>query len=308
MRREPARGPTRDGHGGHDPLRQRPARAGGRGGAAHAAPHGSDAAGLLHGRGPESGSDGRAAETEGGMRPSPIASERGVPRRARRDEAAGEEREMAGRKKRPARRITRRWNAVRRWCAARSRGVRIAARARLRPWRPAVEVDVRGRRGRRLRRAITRVTRSHLSALGVTPPAHLLVVVQRTVVLEGQPLAALLQMFEGEGGPRRHLLFLAASAEGRKASCAEVVAALRQQLQRVVAAEARRAGRHGGSAGVRLCGGRELPAAIGAAGADAARGAGVGSGGLRRPQRRLPGRGGPIGGSDDTGNRAHEPR
>ena len=144
---------------------------------------------------------------------------------------------MAGRKKRPARRITRRWNAVRRWCAARSRGVRIAARARLRPWRPAVEVDVRGRRGRRLRRAITRVTRSHLSALGVTPPAHLLVVVQRTVVLEGQPLAALLQMFEGEGGPRRHLLFLAASAEGRKASCAEVVATLRQQLQRVVAAD-----------------------------------------------------------------------
>ncbi len=144
---------------------------------------------------------------------------------------------MAGRKKRAARRITRRWNAVRRWCAARSRGVRIAARTRLRPWSPAVEVDVRGRRGRRLRRAITRVTRSHLSALGVTPPAHLLVVVQRTVVLEGQPLAALLQVFEGEGGPRRHLLFLAASAEGRKASCGEVVATLRQQLQRVVAAE-----------------------------------------------------------------------
>ncbi len=144
---------------------------------------------------------------------------------------------MAGRKRRPARRITRRWNAVRRWCAARSRGVRIAARTRLRPWSPAVEVDVRGRRGRRLRRAITRVTRSHLSALGVTPPAHLLVVVQRTVVLEGQPLAALLQMFEGEGGPRRHLIFLAASTGDRKASCGEVVATLRQQLQRVVAAE-----------------------------------------------------------------------
>ena len=144
---------------------------------------------------------------------------------------------MAGRKKRSARRITHRWAAVRRWCAARSRGVRPAAGARLRPWRPAVEVDVRGKRGRRLRRAIARVARSHLRALGVTPPGHLLVVVQRTVVLEGRPLAALLQVFEKEGSPARRVLFLAASAEGRKVPHEELLATLRQQLQQVAAAD-----------------------------------------------------------------------
>ena len=144
---------------------------------------------------------------------------------------------MADRKKRPARRITRRWASVRRWCAARSRDVRIALDARLRPWSPAVEVDVKGKRGRRLRRAAARVARSHLRALGVTPPMHLLVVVQRTVALEGKPLAALLQVFEGGRGPTRHVLFLAASAGDRKVPDDEVLATLRQQLQRIVAAE-----------------------------------------------------------------------
>lgn len=144
---------------------------------------------------------------------------------------------MAGRKRRAARRITHRLVAVRRWCAARARRAGIAFRARLRPWSPAVEVDVRGKRGRRLRRAAARVARNHLRALGVTPPGHLLVVVQRTVPLEGRPLAALLQIFEGGRGPTRHVLLLAASAGDRKISDDEVLATLRQQLQLVVAAE-----------------------------------------------------------------------
>jgi hypothetical protein len=96
---------------------------------------------------------------------------------------------------------------------------------------------VNGKRGRRLRKAIARVTRSHLRALGVTPPGHLLVVVQRTVVEEERPLAALLQVFEGGEGQRRHVLFLALSVAGRQVSDEEVVATLRQQLQRVVADE-----------------------------------------------------------------------
>ncbi len=144
---------------------------------------------------------------------------------------------MAGRKKRS------RGRAVRRWAAVWSRGIRRwaslgrAAGARLRPWRPEVEVDVAGKRGRSLRRAIARAARRHLGALRVTPPAHLLVVVQRTVVLEGRPLASLLQVFQAESGARRHVLLLAASTGDRKLGDGEVVAALRQQLQRVVAAE-----------------------------------------------------------------------
>ena len=144
---------------------------------------------------------------------------------------------MASRKKRRGRRIARRraavWNRCRQWCA----GVRRAAGVRLHPWAPAVEVDVDGKRGRRLRTAIARVTRSHLHALGVTPPEHLLVVVQRTVAQEGRPLAALLQVFEGSGGRKRHVLFLALTAGDRKVGDEEVVATLRQQLQRIVAAE-----------------------------------------------------------------------
>jgi hypothetical protein len=108
---------------------------------------------------------------------------------------------------------------------------------RVRPWRPAVAADVNGKRGRRLRKAIARVTRSHLRALGVTPPGHLLVVVQRTVVEEERPLVALLQVFEDGDGRRRQVLFLALSVEGRQVSDEEVVATLRQQLQRVVADE-----------------------------------------------------------------------
>lgn len=142
---------------------------------------------------------------------------------------------MAGRKKQPGRRLARRWVTARIWCARRSASVARAAGARLRPWRPEVQVDVNGKRGRRLRAAITRVTRSHLRALGVAPPERLLVVVQRTVVLDRTPLTALLQVFEGESGPTRHVLFLATSVGDCKVGSEEVVATLRQQLQRVVA-------------------------------------------------------------------------
>ena len=92
-----------------------------------------------------------------------------------------------------------------------------------------------GRQGRRLRRAITRVTRDHLRGLGVAPPGHLLVVVQRTVTLEERPLESLLQVFEDAEGHRRHVLFLALTASGRDVDDEELLATLRQQLQRVVA-------------------------------------------------------------------------
>lgn len=110
-------------------------------------------------------------------------------------------------------------------------------RAYLRPWRPVVLVDARRGRARRLRRAIAGTTRAQLRALGVTPPVHLLVVVQRTVVEQERPLAALLQVFEDEASRRRHVLFLALAVHGRQLSDDDVLATLRQQLQRVVAAE-----------------------------------------------------------------------
>lgn len=129
--------------------------------------------------------------------------------------------------------LRRAWGVSRGWCTASGR----ALVARLRPWQPVVAADVRGKRGRRLSNEIGRVTRTHLRALGVTPPQHLLVVVQRTVVEEGRPLAALLQVFEDGEGRRRHVLFVALSADERQVSNEEVVATLRQQLQRVVGDE-----------------------------------------------------------------------
>ncbi len=103
---------------------------------------------------------------------------------------------------------------------------------RCRPWTPVVLVDAKRARARRLRRAIARATRAQFRALGVTPPAHLLVVVQRTVH-EERPLSALLQVFEDGDGLRRHLLFLALTVQGEPVGDSEVVATLRQQLHRV---------------------------------------------------------------------------
>ena len=126
---------------------------------------------------------------------------------------------------------------VRRWCTRRIAGLGRAATSWLRPWRSAVEVDVSGTRGRRLRRAIARAARSHLRALGVAPPGHLLVVVQRTVTMEERQLQSLLQVFEDAAGRTRHVVYIALSAGGRPSSDEDVVATLRQQLRHVVAAD-----------------------------------------------------------------------
>lgn len=148
---------------------------------------------------------------------------------------------MSGRKKsRPARwasGITLPISRASAWSRSRlMSGGRVVARW-IRPWRPVVAADVSVKRGRRLRKKIARVTRTHFRALGVTPPGHLLVVVQRTVVEEDRPLAALLQVFEDGERRRRHVLFLALSAGGEQVSDEGVLATLRQQLQRVVADE-----------------------------------------------------------------------
>ena len=142
---------------------------------------------------------------------------------------------MAGRKKSRSRRDTGPVARMRSWCGRRFTAMRRGLAARRRPWRPTVEADVEGRHGRRLRRAITTVTLGHLRGLDVPPPEHLLVVVQRTVALEERPLESLLQVFEDAGGRRRHVLFLALTASGREVDDEELVATLRQQLQRVVA-------------------------------------------------------------------------
>ncbi len=130
---------------------------------------------------------------------------------------------------RPRRAASRAWHAA-------VRGWRTAS-GRWRPWRPQVAVDLPGRRGRRLRRSVARAAGSHLRALGVRPPAHLLVVVQRTVAAEHRPLQALLEVYENGAGERRHVLFLALAADGRALREGEVIATLRQQLQRVASDE-----------------------------------------------------------------------
>ena len=146
---------------------------------------------------------------------------------------------MSSRRKSRTRRLAARivspGNSASAWCRSwLISGGRVVARW-VRPWRPVVAADVQGKRGRRLRQEIARVTRTHFRALGVTPPGHLLVIVQRTVVEEDRPLAALLQVFEDGAGRRRHVLFLALSAGGEQVSDEGVLATLRQQLQRVVA-------------------------------------------------------------------------
>ena len=119
-----------------------------------------------------------------------------------------------------------------RWCRTHGIAAWRYVVGRCRPWGPAVLVDAKRPRARRLRRAITRATRAQFRALGVTPPPHLLVIAQR-IVHEERPLSALLQVFEDEGGLRRHVLFLALSVQGEPLSDGEVIATLRQQLHRV---------------------------------------------------------------------------
>lgn len=114
------------------------------------------------------------------------------------------------------------------------RAFATAVRGRCRPWAPTVQVDARRGRARRLRRALRRATRAHVRALGVLPPQHLLIVVQRSVVSEEGALTSLLQVFEDPTGVRRHVLFLALSVGDEPVTDGAVVAQLRQQLHEVV--------------------------------------------------------------------------
>ena len=140
---------------------------------------------------------------------------------------------MAARKRKRGRRAAGPASRMGSWCGRRFAAVRRALCER--PWRPTVEADVEGSRGRRLRRAIARVTRDHLHGLGVAPPEHLLVVVQYAVALRERLLESLLEVFEDGEGRRRHVLFLALVAEGRERKDEELLATLRQELQRIAA-------------------------------------------------------------------------
>jgi hypothetical protein len=99
--------------------------------------------------------------------------------------------------------------------------------------RPLVVVDGRRYRAWRLRRAIVRATRIYTQALGVPTPPDLLILVQY-VVYEGRQLNALLQAFDLSGGERRYVLLLAQTVNGRVVGDAELRAALRHQLSRVL--------------------------------------------------------------------------
>src|SRR5438309_11831175 len=113
-------------------------------------------------------------------------------------------------------------SSVLRWIRARVVGSWHRAKRRLCPWRPLVLVDARRKRARRLRGTIVRAARAYVKALGVPPPERLLVVVQR-VVLDDEPLNALLQVFEDCDGQRRQVLFLALSVQDRSVSDDELV-------------------------------------------------------------------------------------
>ncbi len=139
--------------------------------------------------------------------------------------------ERRGRKRRP--RLMARWAARIRSAAQRCVTLMKAGWSatvhRLRPWKPVVIVDAKHGRARRLRRALVRATRAQFKALGVAPPEHLLVVVQR-VVLSDRPVASLLQVFDGRDGRRRHVLYLAFVVGDDSMSDGAIVSTLRQQL------------------------------------------------------------------------------
>jgi len=120
------------------------------------------------------------------------------------------------------------------WCEATVKAGWKATMRWLRPWKPVVLVDAKRGRARRLRRMIVRATQAQYRALGVAPPPHLLVVVQRHVRDE-RPLASLLQVFEDTEHRKRHVLFLALMVGEESVSDGAVVATLRQQLHEVVA-------------------------------------------------------------------------
>lgn len=109
---------------------------------------------------------------------------------------------------------------------------RTAVMRRLHPKSPLVVVDGPRRRAGRLRRAIARATRVYTQALGAPTPAGLLILVQH-VVYEGRQLNALLQAFD-LNGERRSVLLLAQTVNGRDVGDAELLAALRHQLRRVL--------------------------------------------------------------------------
>ncbi|TAJ19397.1 MAG: hypothetical protein EPO65_06890 [Dehalococcoidia bacterium] len=119
------------------------------------------------------------------------------------------------------------------WCGSRVQAGWRAAATRLWPWQPVVIVDAKRSRARRLRRMVVRTTRAQFKALGVAPPEHLLLVVQRIVQCE-RPVASLLQVFDGRDGMRRHVLYLAFVVGEESMSDGEIVATLRQQLYEVV--------------------------------------------------------------------------
>lgn len=143
--------------------------------------------------------------------------------------------ERRGRKRRP--RLMARWAARMRSAAQRCVTLMKAGWSatvhRLRPWKPVVIVDAKHGRARRLRRALVRATRAQFKALGLAPPEHLLVVVQR-VVLSDRPVASLLQVFDGRDGRRRHVLYLAFVVGDDSMSDGAIVSTLRQQLDEVV--------------------------------------------------------------------------
>ena len=122
-------------------------------------------------------------------------------------------------------------------CARQLGGVLRAVRRRLRPWRPTVTTDLGGRRGRRLRRQVSRATICYLADLGIGPPGHLLVVVQQRVIDRGRQLAALYELFEGGDGRDRQILYIALSVDARAVTDEEALGALRQHLRHVVATQ-----------------------------------------------------------------------
>lgn len=110
----------------------------------------------------------------------------------------------------------------------------IAGVARqLRPHGPVVIVDGPAQSARRLRRAVTQATVTFAASLGASPPAGLVIVVQR-VAHEGRDLNGSLKTFEISGS-KRHLLQLASTVNGRQVSEEELLVALRDGLTRVLA-------------------------------------------------------------------------
>ena len=99
--------------------------------------------------------------------------------------------------------------------------------------RPTIIADAPRREAWQLRRLVRRTARGYATALGVSLPNGLAIIVQR-VVFDGRQVNGLLTAYQSDD-EKRYVIQLALSVNGREVGDGELIAALRHELSAVFA-------------------------------------------------------------------------